>query len=459
MNKINQYLEKVCEQIRFEKAHDSIKKELQDHITDQIDTLMQEGIEEQKAVELAVKEMGDPVLVGTELDRIHRPKCEWSFIVFVCLLTLAHFAMQYVLFRDVFIQTPLWQNGLMLLFSIGIMLLFYRMDFTILAKHGKLYYWLYFALLALCYWFTWTSGYFLSMDLSEPHTAVLGGFTDLYYVVRGTFGNDYPIKLPVLVYVFPVILSGLLYHYRGKAYKELFLCCFSIVPLLFFCYYDLLKAPCRLVIVVSFVLILISIAKNWFAVKKQYAVLLVFAMVGLTLALIKGLYMLDYNHVSNHLYEPMKKIQVLLQSNIKGSCIIGKGKAIFTQDYRGSLVGMFDFLEEFVEYFPAYLLYHGGWLVALPLLAIYFCFMIRGFLLAHRQKSQLGWLTATAILLTFFVISLWNIVANSGLFVIINPLGIPFFTTSDSLNIVFFALMGILLSVFRTGHMTTDQLS
>ena len=41
--------------------------------------------------------------------------------------------------------------------------------------------------------------------------------------------------------------------------------------------------------------------------------------------------------------------------------------------------------------------------------------------------------------------------------VIDNPLGIPFFSTSDSVNIVFFAMIGMLLSVFRTGHITSDK--
>ena len=78
------------------------------------------------------------------------------------------------------------------------------------------------------------------------------------------------------------------------------------------------------------------------------------------------------------------------------------------------------------------------------------------FFFIKKQKSQLGFLTATVILLLFFGISIWNIAANTGFFIIINPLGIPFFSTSDSINIVFFALIGILLSVFRTGSITTD---
>ena len=379
--------------------------------------------------------MGDPVLVGTELDRIHRPKLEWSMIILIGILSFARFAIQYF-FKDVFYPVPLLQNMILLLVYMGIMILFYRIDFTGLASYCKVFYAIYITILFSSYFLWWPSGYFLSMDLSEPHQTVIGAFTDIYYELL----YDSSIKIPVLIYFFPVILVGLLYRCRGKSYKAILLCCCSVVLPIYFCYYHFLKIPCIIITAIALILITISIIKNWFAVKKPYAIFLVCIT-----AIFAILFMHCLNENQNNIYEYMKHIQGILQNNIKNSCLIGEGSTHFMTD------GLY------TEYFPAYLLHYAGWLILLPILAIYFFFMIRAFLLLKKQKSQLGFMTATAILLTFFAISTWNLVANTGIFVIENPLGIPFFSTSDSINIVFFALMGILLSVFRTGEITTDK--
>ena len=102
MNEIKNYLNTVCEQIRFQKAHDIVKKELQNHIIDQTDAFIEQGIEKEIAVQKAIAEMGDPVAVGTELDRVHRPKLEWNILLFVILLSFAHFVVPYFFLKGVF---------------------------------------------------------------------------------------------------------------------------------------------------------------------------------------------------------------------------------------------------------------------------------------------------------------------------------------------------------------------
>ena len=67
-------------------------------------------------------------------------------------------------------------------------------------------------------------------------------------------------------------------------------------------------------------------------------------------------------------------------------------------------------------------------------------------------------MTANAILITISLISIWNIACNSGFFIYVNQLEMPFFPNSGSSSIMFFMLMGILLSVFRTGDMVTENI-
>lgn len=68
---IRAYLETAGKQIRWERARRVVIPELCQHLEDQRDAFAAQGREE--AERLAVEEMGDPVSVGAELDRIHRP--------------------------------------------------------------------------------------------------------------------------------------------------------------------------------------------------------------------------------------------------------------------------------------------------------------------------------------------------------------------------------------------------
>ena len=68
------YLELMTGQIRCKKMCPVIAKEVEDHIEDQKQVFMAEGMKEEEAEKAAVEEMGDPVEVGVEMDQIHRPK-------------------------------------------------------------------------------------------------------------------------------------------------------------------------------------------------------------------------------------------------------------------------------------------------------------------------------------------------------------------------------------------------
>ncbi len=86
-NTIQAYPDAVAEQIRWKRAKPVVLSELEQHLEDQRDTFASEGCT--NAEQLAVEEMGDPVSVGAELDRIHRPKPQWGLLALTVLLALA----------------------------------------------------------------------------------------------------------------------------------------------------------------------------------------------------------------------------------------------------------------------------------------------------------------------------------------------------------------------------------
>lgn len=82
------YLELMTGQIRCKKMCPVIAKEVEDHIEDQKQAFMAEGMKEEEAEKAAVEEMGDPVEVGVEMDQIHRPKMPWKVIFVIALMQI-----------------------------------------------------------------------------------------------------------------------------------------------------------------------------------------------------------------------------------------------------------------------------------------------------------------------------------------------------------------------------------
>lgn len=85
----DKYLEKVLEQIRCKKAKPYIAKELESHLEDQIADNIKSGMNKEQAEKEAVRDMGDPVETGVELDRIHKPQIAWKLLLLVGLLSIA----------------------------------------------------------------------------------------------------------------------------------------------------------------------------------------------------------------------------------------------------------------------------------------------------------------------------------------------------------------------------------
>lgn len=68
------YLDAVEAQIRWKRARTVAARELETHLEDQQEEFLAEGHPPEEAERLAVEDMGDPVAVGADLDRLHRPQ-------------------------------------------------------------------------------------------------------------------------------------------------------------------------------------------------------------------------------------------------------------------------------------------------------------------------------------------------------------------------------------------------
>ena len=83
---IKEFLDSVCEQIKYKPIRKNIAEELQDHIEEAKEDFIQEGLEEQIAEEKAIEQMGEPEEIGKKLNKIHRPKLDWKLLLILIIL-------------------------------------------------------------------------------------------------------------------------------------------------------------------------------------------------------------------------------------------------------------------------------------------------------------------------------------------------------------------------------------
>jgi cell division protein FtsW (lipid II flippase) len=85
----NLFLEQVQSQIKSKEARAFVSAELHHHLNEVKNYWLQKGISEDQAEEKAVNQMGNPISIGRNLNRIHRPKVDWiTLVLFAAALLL-----------------------------------------------------------------------------------------------------------------------------------------------------------------------------------------------------------------------------------------------------------------------------------------------------------------------------------------------------------------------------------
>lgn len=432
---VTAYLAAVRRQIRWKKAHAPVLQEIENHIADQKDALLSEGLDEETATARAVAEMGDPVTVGQQLDRTHRPQPDWPLLVLTAVLLLTGLFFQYLMGpdlhdgREVFFRQLFWAG-----LSVLVMLVAYFLDFTIMARYPKLLFGALCLLTAICY--------------------------------LGTGDSNYRTTTIYLLMLFPTAFAGLVYGMRNQGYQGLILCGAAFLVSVWFAWL-VSRFTVLLLLGVSFLAILTAaVVKGWFNVRKPIALLLIYIStitavftipLGLVLA---GGYpgrtleiMLSPARIQvmlNPALDPSGSgyMGTLLQQHLLHSHFIGQGLPL--GDYSGALGSHAN-----TDFMLTYLTYRCGWLIMLAVLTLFVIFMVRAFLLCRRQKSVLGFLVALAVILTLVVQCLTYILSNFGI-LLFAPLSMPLFSYGGRGLLTNMFLIGFLLSVFRTGNLAKD---
>ena len=196
--------------MRWKRARPVAAKELADHLSDQYEAFLDEGMDESAAAEATAREMGDAVETGTRLDRAWRPRPDWVMLGIVLAVAAVGKVVQYLLGMNPANEVPILAATQVVVYLYGVVFLFvgYFLDYTIFGRHCKLLYTLWCVV------------------------GVVLTFAPLRTMVNGKL-----IYTSWWVWFFPVLFAGILYSQRGKGTAGIRNCLLSMISMWLFSYF------------------------------------------------------------------------------------------------------------------------------------------------------------------------------------------------------------------------------
>ena len=433
---IRGYLDTVSDQIRWKRARAGLVRELEAHLEDQRHEFQAEGHSPEEAERLAVEEMGDPVAVGTDLDRLHRPRPQWGMLALTLALLLVGGWLRYSLTR----VGEFWYDdldplrcALSVVVGDAVLIGSYFLDVSRLLRWAK---WVYIGAVA--------AGV-LSLHLS-PNVNNASYFT----------------RYVVLFY--PAAYAFWLYDCRGKGWQGLLAAVAGGIPLASIGVMAPFVQGVIQLLVIGCFLLLLAIWMGWFTVPRRQGM----AAVGGLAAIMAGtvLWMLlgaGYNASRIQILlhpetDPMGAgyQSIMAQRVLEASRLVGEGGdlSIRTNTVQGMQLPPEMMLPEWNhDFLPTTMVYKLGWLPYLLLLAVLaalFLWMLRR---CACQRSQSGKLLALAVVGTLAVQSVFAVVLNLGFVLFTAQLPL---VTGNLHSVVDCALIGLALSAFRSESILRD---
>ena len=281
-----EYLYTLTEQIRCKMARGTIEQEINDHIEDQKAEFLSEGMSQTEAEEAAVREMGDPVEVGLEMDRIHRPTMAWGMIALIVGLSLAGYLLRSVMYQtvlgieqsagkteDLFCvgASSSWHISLelpALLLGLVLMIGICYMDYTRIAVYAKP--------ILIAY------QVLLLVGLQVAGAQVNGSKR---YIIIGNIG----LNLIDLLWLTIPLFAAVLYSYRGQGYRGILKAIlWMIIPSYFLFIRSQSLIAAMILELVYCVVLAAAVYKGWFQVCKKAVLTGIGAVVVLIPVLLAG---------------------------------------------------------------------------------------------------------------------------------------------------------------------------
>jgi len=434
---MEEYLEKLLSQIRCKKARPYIEEEIRSHLESQIQDNIAAGMTSEAAEQMAVKDMGNPVEVGISLDRIHKPRIAWKLLVVVGILSVLGLLVQVSVLRNVGmceVESYLKESyrNLMIDYIGSVILGFailcgiYFVDYTFIAKYSKI--------IAI----------FINIMGILLLTGVFGGYINGTHYGIG-FGPFTFSATSMMMFYVP-IYGAILYKYRDGGIGSLLKSVgWLILPVII-----TFRMPNIIVAGIIMISMLIqlttAIIKGWFRVKAKRVVVL--WSVFMVLPAIVLFVMYKCHLLASYQEE---RIRAFFQASGDGFYLTA---SLRTLCHNISLVGssgndIIGTLPEFNrDYIFSYILNSYGILFGLMVVAVLAVLVMFIFGTSIKQKNELGLVMGFGCGMIFLLNIVINVLGAIGLLPPASSF-LPFFSVGGSNIVLCYALIGIVMSIYR----------
>ena len=413
------------DQVRWKKARPGLAAEIRTHLLDQRDACLAQGMDEGAAQGEAVRQMGDPVALGTDLDRVHRPRPQWGLLVFALALAML---------------------GTLLRMRLSANLKFISNDDLMLDLAGGV-------LGAVCL----AAGYLLDISaLGRRAGWVSMGF--LAIVVFLLLSWDLRVQgvswqVEFFLYLFPLTLALLLWRLRGQGWPGVLvamtwagLCGISclLTPSLFALFQVTLSA---------LVLGLFFSCRDWFGIGKKLGMVLVTVLgLGILFLIVYYGYWTQFRFDIHPELDPLNRgyYAATIRTALSGAKWLGPADPSLWLEERGrSLVPNIE-----GDNLLTNLICSWGWLPFLAVVGAFAALFLWMLWKTIRLRQTLGRAVCLGGLTALGVQAVFSLLLNLGvpLFAASFPLVVG--NTGTVLNMFF---IGLMLSAFRDGAMPEER--
>ena len=443
-----EYLHTLTEQIRCKMARGTIEQEINDHIEDQKAEFLSEGMSQTEAEEAAVREMGDPVEVGLEMDRIHRPTMAWGMIALIVGLSLAGYLLRSVMYQTVlgieqsagkteelfWVGTSSsWHTSLelpALLLGLVLMIGICYMDYTRIAVYAKPILIAYQVLL------------FIGLQVAG---AKMNGSTRFIIM---PFGNIV-LNLIELLWLTIPLFAAVLYSYRGQGYRGILKAIlWMIIPSYYFLIIRSQSLIAAMILEVVYCVVLAAaVYKGWFQVCKKAVLTGIGVVVVLIPVLLAGgiwCFGMAYQKERIAAIFSIGDYAVdFPRVNVIREMISGSSAFHGNPQFKELLTYVDGSVHLLASVVAAY-----GILAGILLVLCLVVLILRFAKISLNQKNQLGMVMGTGCTALFLIQTVVFILENLGG---VGEMGIycPFFGTGRSGMLTSYILLGLLLSICR----------
>lgn len=439
---IKEFIENICEYIKYKPIREEIAEELKNHIEEQKECYIEEGIESDIAEEKAIKQMGDASEIGKKLNKIHRPKLDWKLLL-ILIFVLAFGGL--VVFTKATSQileygqiSAITRHCIILLIGVLCSAIVYFFDYRKLQKFSNIIYGI--AAIIIVY-----DIMFGTRINGIPHIH-LGSFmfsassivVPLYLIAFIGFIQSFDTKKKKGIKIFEYIDISVNYDFVK-------IICLSILSLIMLMFIPSILSS--FITGISYLVILVvKLSKSSKSTRKKALFLTLVPM--FCIGLIFGALLLESPYRFQSIavsFNPYLDPEGFGWQGIQQDLIIKSANLWGEADDMSNALNLFD---EGTNFAFISLLAHYGWVVSLAMVLAIMLLNIKLIINSIKIKDMYGKLLITAVSTVFILKTICNILMNLNLGIKAD-FNIPFISYGGENLIIDLMCLALVLSVYR----------